>query len=199
MNAVAPVARQYPIRGIHQMRTQMVLLNIFWTVGGDRLKRLASMRQPPSPLAFAARICNTISTVSFLARFGDTEASSLPPSTAWRWFCLGVHQTRFSITLLSLLKSKWFTCAVACGGSPMNASATNRCTFNVATTFFFDKCTCRYPALSSACARILPCLSAWLYLFFTMWSRLLTLPRLLTSYKPSYPGTDFQTSIGVLR
>jgi hypothetical protein len=156
---------------------------------------LVPMLLSVSPLALAARMLSTFAGVSFLPRFGEMEPSSRPPSTAWRWFFCLVHHSRFTKTLLSFVKSIWFTCASGVGGGPMKAVAAKRWTLQVSTLLPFDRCTCIYPRRSGVCLSTIPRFSATLYRFLTMWSRLLTLPKELTSYNPSYPGIDRHSSL----
>jgi hypothetical protein len=180
----------------NQARTQMCLLRIFCAVWCEMPNRLARILEPPSPFAFAARISRTMSAVSFFPRLGVTAPSSRPPLTAWRWFSLRPHHSKLVQALLSFRKSRWFTSADLCGGSPTNAPATRRWTFLVSATLAFDKWTCRYPFRSGVCRSTRPPLTAVLYRFLTTRGRLRTLPKELTSYKPSYPAIGSHLSIG---
>lgn len=178
-----------------QTRIHIFSVIILWAVLVDMSKRFA-MLEVASPLRWAARMRNTLLTVSFLARFGEIDASNRPASTACRWFCFGVHQARFMTSLFSLSKSRWLTCAVLCGGAPMNANATKRCILPVPQPLApSDNRTCRYPARSDVSFRILPLRNRVAYRFFTSRSRLRTRPLSLTSYMPSYPMTGFQRSM----
>ena len=147
-----------------------------------------------SPLAIAARILQTASIVSFFARFGDIAPSMRPALEEWRKFSRALHHSRLLTWLLATSKSVWFTCAVLCGGFPRNACATSRCTL-AGRTLPLESWTCKYPARSSTSDRMRPRLRRRPYRFFTKASRLLTRPRELTSYKPSYPiiGNHFST------
>lgn len=177
-----------------QARAQILPLRIMPSVRVQMPKRAAVARQVP-PASMVARMDRTFSTVSFFARLAEDVASIRPAATACLRFCLSVHHSKLVTALFAFAKSMWFTCASVLGGSPIKARATIRCTLAVAITFFFDRFTCRYPALSGVCLNTLPCLRARLYRFFTQWSRLRTRPIELTSYRPSYPETGFHFSI----
>lgn len=193
----------FPIRAIHQIemtsrcnqaRAQMAPEAMRSTVWYETPNR-AAIDRLSSPALLAALIRRARSISSFFARLVDIEPSRRPASTACRWFSACLHHSRFSTALFALLKSRWFTCASACGASAMNAAATSRCIFFVVTTFFLDRFTVRYPRLSDVWRSIRPCLSATLYRFFTTWSRLRILPKELISYKPSYPAIGSHLSI----
>lgn len=176
---------------MNQTLAQISLARTRRTVRGE-IEYLRPSSMEPS---LAARIWSTISGVSFFARLAETVARILPPVTAWRMFSVGEHHSRFATELFAFLKSMWFTCASGVGGGPRNAAATNRCTLPCATELPLERLTSTYPARSSLGLRMRPGASRVLLRLRTVCGRLLTLPKELTSYNPSYPAIGSHFSI----
>lgn len=193
----------FPIRAIHQIEMtsrfqaliQICLERILCAVWGLMPNRLAILREPMPSVRFTSLISRTMSAVSFFPRAGEVAPSNRWPSIAWRWFSPRLHHSRFVSALCALSKSRWLTSASGVGGSPIKAAATNRWTFFVHGTLSLHRFTCLYPRLSGVWARTRPLLNAVLYRFLTRCGRLLTLPKELTSYNPSYPAMARHSSV----
>jgi hypothetical protein len=172
------------VQSLFQLRRS----RIFWAVPNAIPNLRARTLQPPSPFALAARISSTISGVSFFARLLAMCASRRPLSVACRRFSALVHHSRFESELFCLLQSIWFTSQLSSSVVSKKASATNRCTSFVDFWLPFDRTTRMYPVLVEDCRKTRPRFKAVANRCLTLWSRLLTLPKELTSYHPSYPA-----------
>lgn len=122
-----------------------------------------------------------------------------PAFAEYLTFSAAVFHSRFSGRLSSLTKFLWFTC-ISPTGSGRKARATNLWT-PTRLGRLPPSASCRltylYPRLSSEPVRTLSDNTR-----VCSWSRtrpgsVLTLPKLLTSYRPSYPGTGFQISCSI--
>lgn len=118
---------------------------------------------------------------------------SLPCCLAWAVFSRAEQYSRLCRLLFSLLESMWLPKGLSSGGSPVKAPKTRRCTAKVLPL----RCTRAYPLVEIHGFSTEPALKEGLPLCRTFLSRLLTLPRSLTSYRPSNPTTGFQDSLSI--
>lgn len=129
--------------------------------------------------------------------------SSRPFTDACTMFSLRVAHSKLPSVLLDGLQSLWFTSVCSCPGVPKNAIATSRCTkyphaaaLPPAARDSRYRLTLLYACRSLSNLRYLPGSTYQLwppFRAFTL-SRLLTRPKSLTSYSPSYPTTGSQLS-----
>ena len=133
---------------------------------------------------------------------GDLRRIGLytPWAAAWSMFSWLVTHSRLSTRLLALFRSLWFTNFLSPMLGPWKASQTKRWTslFNRLALSREYSPTLIYPARSGDCLKIFSgCGCALPLARIKQRGRLLTLPKLLTSYRPSYPTTGFQISCSI--
>ena len=143
----------------------------------------------------------TISMVSRLWRQflrNPNTGCRRPPDQAWSMFSWCDTHSKFSGWLFILLKSLWFTNSLPDGAEPEKACNTSLCT---GTSFIpptpSTRCSRMYPLWAVWSLRSRPLRMANVPLNGRTLSTLLTLPKSLTSYKPSYPTTAFRLSSSI--
>lgn len=159
-----------------------------------------------SPLSIASMVCWATSRLSFFHFLGFFEescgSSQRPALTECCTFSLGETHSRLLGRLSDRSKLTWFTCVFPSAGEGRKAIATSLCTrlgskVRIPFTLRAYRQTLEYPSTTLSrstrplIALVLPQREG------TTRSRLLTLPRLLTSYRPSNPTTGFQDSLSI--
>ena len=148
-----------------------------------------------SPLANRVFITTTWSRRSLaLCDASPLNTGNNPKDLALRIFSKPVTYSRLSTRLLSLFPSMWSTC-LSIGREPMNAAATKPCITLVDLVPLFLRFAEGYPFVFRHCLHNrYPRLTTPTPLFLYVIGVVRNLPKLLTSYLPSYPTTSFQIS-----
>jgi len=183
---------------VHRWPFRILLIVCCLTPKSLAISCCGTLREAP-----AKRIPATCSAVNLVLPPRDTAPHSLPRTDEYTMFPWWVTHSRLLTQLLATLKSLWLASVSSAVGSLKCAISTSLCTKNPfphrrpGPSDFRWSVIRLYPFLSVRCFRTLPGSTYGLCAVRFKRSADLTLPRLLTSYKPSYPttGSHFSSSI----
>ena len=193
--------RSRPVIGASDGRRHVLAVAILLIVLVDTLKRSAIARAGSARSASIALIDATSAGLNACLENLTFPGIGLRArfATAWSMFSWLVHHSKLDGVLFALFRSLWFTRGFSNGAGPTNTTQTIRCTWwNTWRPSALYRPIRRYPQAPSLSFKFFRCTNWTLPTLVTLVRATEAIrPRLLTSYRPSYPGTGFQISCSI--